>query len=79
MAADERMVQKPAPTVYLAELGDDGVELSARCWMPNTKYWTVRCGLMGNVKLAFDKEGIKIPYLQREVRLLKKPEPPSDS
>jgi small conductance mechanosensitive channel len=69
MAADPKIKEKPAPKVYLVNLGDNGVELSARCWVENPKYWAVRCGLLEKIKLRFDEEGIVIPFPQRDVHL----------
>jgi small conductance mechanosensitive channel len=69
MTADPKIKEKPAPKVYLVNLGDNGVELSARCWVENPKYWAVRCGLLEKIKLRFDQEGIVIPFPQREVHL----------
>jgi small conductance mechanosensitive channel len=69
MTADPKVQEKPVPKVYLVNLGDNGVELSARCWVENPKYWAVRCGLLERIKLRFDQEGIVIPFPQRDVHL----------
>jgi small conductance mechanosensitive channel len=78
MTDDERVLKKPAPAVSVIDLGDNGVELSARCWVNNLKYFTVWTGLMEKVKLAFDKEGITIAFPQRDVHLVNESEPPSN-
>jgi len=75
MTAEPKVAEKPAPKVYVVNLGDNGVELSARCWVENVKYWTVRCALLEKVKLRFDEEGIVIPFPQRDVHLDGKPDP----
>lgn len=69
MTADPKVRGKPAPKVYLVNLGDNGVELSARCWVENPKYWSVRCALLKKIKLRFDEEGMVIPFPQRDVHL----------
>ncbi len=69
MTADPKVKEKPAPKVYLVNLGDNGVELSARCWVENPKYWAVRCALLEKIKLRFDQEGIVIPFPQMDVHL----------
>ncbi len=69
MTAEPKVKEKPAPVVYVVNLGDNGVELSARGWVENTKFWTVRCALLEKVKLRFDEEGIVIPFPQRDVHL----------
>ncbi len=60
---------KAGTVVYVVNLGDNGVELSARCWVENLKYWAVRCALLEKIKLRFDQEGIVIPFPQRDVHL----------
>lgn len=69
VTGDERVQKKPAPSVYVVDIGADGVELSARCWVENLKYFKVRSDLMERVKLRFDKEGITFAYPQRDVHL----------
>jgi small conductance mechanosensitive channel len=69
LADDSRVLQKPAPSVYITNLGDNGVELSARAWVENRNYLKVRSDLLERVKLRFDREGITIPFPQRYVHL----------
>ena len=69
MTAEPKIQEKPAPKVYLVNLGDNGVEISARCWVENPKYWAVRCALLEKIKLRFDEEGLVIPFPQRDVHL----------
>jgi small conductance mechanosensitive channel len=64
---EPRITEKPAPVVYVTNLGDNGVELSARGWVENAKYWKARCELLETIKLRFDQEGITIPFPQRHV------------
>jgi small conductance mechanosensitive channel len=66
---DARILKKPAPMVYVVNIGADGVELSVRCWVENLKYFRVRSDLLEKVKLRFDREGITFPYPQRDVHL----------
>ncbi|MBN2124048.1 MAG: mechanosensitive ion channel family protein [Deltaproteobacteria bacterium] len=69
MESDPRVLKKPAPSVYVMELADNGVNLSARCWVENTKYLRVLSDVTEKVKLRFDEEGISIPYPQRDVHV----------
>jgi small conductance mechanosensitive channel len=69
METDPRVIKKPAPNVYVMELGDNGVNLSARCWVENAKYLRVRSDITEKMKLRFDEEGISIPFPQRQVHL----------
>ena len=72
MNADERILKDPAPTVGLVELGDNSVNIVVRPWVNAADYWGVYFDLNENMKLRFDKEGISIPYPQRDVHLHQK-------
>ncbi len=71
MAADERILDDPAPAVMVAELADSSVNLAVRPWVRSEHYWAVRADLLERVKLAFDEAGISIPYPQTDVHLHK--------
>jgi len=66
---DSMVLEKPSPNVYVTNLGDNGVELSARGWVENRNYLKARCDLLEKTKLRFDGEGITIPFPQRHVHL----------
>jgi len=38
-------------------------------WVNRSDYWTVRADLMDRIKLAFDDNGISIPYPQQDIHL----------
>lgn len=69
METDSRVIEKPVPTVYVMERGDNGITLSARCWVKNAKYLRVRSDITEKVKMRFDEEGITMPFPQRDVHL----------
>jgi small conductance mechanosensitive channel len=60
------------------ELGDDGVNLSARCWVENTKYLRVLSDVTEKVKLRFDEEKIRMAHPQRDIHLIREPDPVRD-
>jgi small conductance mechanosensitive channel len=68
-AADERIHEDPAPSVSLADLAESSVNLNVRPWVNTGDYWAVRSDLMERIKLAFDENGISIPYPQRDIHL----------
>jgi small conductance mechanosensitive channel len=71
MTADERVLEKPAPTVFVLKLGDYGVHLGGRCWVANLKYWKARCDMLELVKKRFDQEpGVNAAFPRQEVVLL---------
>lgn len=70
VAADPRCLPDPAPAIFVGELGDNSVNVFCRPWVATDDYWDVYWGLTGSVKEKFDKEGISIPFPQRDVHLV---------
>ncbi|MEX2523853.1 MAG: mechanosensitive ion channel domain-containing protein [Gammaproteobacteria bacterium] len=66
---DERILEDPEPTIAVSQLGDSSVNLIVRPWVKTDDYWAVLWDLTETIKLRFDKEGINIPYPQRDVHL----------
>jgi hypothetical protein len=50
-------------------LGDSAVVLTLRVWTNSPDLFNVRFDLIKNVKQAFDREGVTIPFPQRTVHL----------
>ena len=69
IAADERILKDPEPTVAVAELADNSVNFVVRPWVNSGDYWPVHFDFLESVKNRFDAEGISIPYPQRDVHL----------
>ena len=70
MALDEdRVLSDPAAQTFVASLDDSAVTLELRVWLNRPDYWDVRREFTQQVKLAFDKAGISIPYPQRDVHI----------
>ena len=67
MKKDERILDDPEPSIAMAELGDSSVNFNVRPWVKSGDYWPVRADLLENIKLAFDANGISIPYPQQDV------------
>lgn len=55
--------------VFVDELADSAVILGFRAWVSTEKYWEVKWDLNEKIKLAFDRDGIQIPYNQLDVHL----------
>jgi len=70
VAMSHDLVHKdPEVFVGLVELGDSSVNLASRLWTNTADYWTVYFFMMENVKKEFDKQGISIPFPQRDVHM----------
>ena len=67
MQQDERILSDPAPGIALGELADSSVNFNVRPWVKSADYWPVRADLLEKIKLAFDANGISIPYPQQDV------------
>ncbi len=59
----------PAPFVNIKEHGDSSIKILVRTWVKSPDYWDFYWSLMEDVKMAFDKNGITIPYTQMDVHL----------
>ncbi|MCK6605991.1 MAG: mechanosensitive ion channel [Ignavibacteriaceae bacterium] len=68
---NEMILTEPSPVIEVLQLADSSVNLAVRTWCQTANYWKVYYYMIENVKKAFDKEGITIPFPQREVRYLK--------
>lgn len=69
IAKDKRILLDPAPSVAVNELADSSVNFVVRPWSKKEDYWNVRFAMMEQIKLAFDKNGISIPYPQQDVHM----------
>jgi small conductance mechanosensitive channel len=72
LAEDGRILKDPTATVAVCELGDSSVNFVVRPWVKATDYWDVRFDTIRKVKLALDKNGITIPFPQRDIHMIGK-------
>ncbi len=71
LEADERVLGDPAVFTAVRAHGSSSIDIVCRAWCATGDYWGVFFDAMKNVKLAFDKEGISIPY-PHEVHISRK-------
>lgn len=57
------------PVVYVDALGASSVDLGIRVWVNADDYWQAKWRLTENIKYAFEKSGISIPYQQIDVQI----------
>lgn len=67
LAKDERVYQDPAPLVLVGDLGESSVDLKIRIWAHTDNLWPVYWDMLENIKVAFDENGITIPFPQRDI------------
>lgn len=66
---DARVLKDPAPQVAVANLGDSSVDFVVRPWVNADDYWTFKFDFIQAVKERLDKEGISIPFPQRDIHV----------
>jgi small conductance mechanosensitive channel len=69
LRSDERVLEDPAPTVAVSELGDSSVDFVVRPWCNTGDYWALRWDLTRRLKEKLEAAGCSIPYPQRDVHL----------
>ncbi|MDK2862714.1 MAG: hypothetical protein PWQ46_424 [Methanomicrobiaceae archaeon] len=60
-------LRNPSPSVFVDNLGDNGVNLKVYIWAPARNWWEVRTDLLWKIKKALEENGIEIPFPQRTV------------
>ena len=62
ISENDKILNEPEPTVYVGKHLDSGIEIVVMLWTTPDDYYKVYYFMQENVKLAFDKNGITIPY-----------------
>ncbi|MEC7702594.1 MAG: mechanosensitive ion channel domain-containing protein [Pseudomonadota bacterium] len=70
VSADERVLKDKDVVIAVSELADSSVNLVVRPWVKTEDYWPVYWDLTEQIKVTFDKEGISIPYPQRDLHVI---------
>ena len=69
LQADVRVLKDPAPNVALSELANSSVNFVVRPWVNSADYWDVKWDMNKKIKLAFDAQGISIPFPQMDIHM----------
>lgn len=72
------VLQDKDKVVTVDDLGDCAVVMAVKCHVKTEDYWTLRGQLLEDIKLCFDKEGIKIPFPQLDVHIEERVEQPNN-
>ncbi len=66
---DKRILKNPEAFIAVSELADSSVNFVVRVWGDADDYWGIHFDMIENVKKAFDKKGISIPFPQTDVHV----------
>lgn len=69
IAADKRLHKEPEPIIWVGDLAESSVDLWVKAWTDLDPFWDVRSDLIETIKQHFDREGITIPFPQRDMHL----------
>jgi len=72
--ADERVLKDPGADIIVAAHADSSINMRVRPCCKSEDYWPVYFATIEAVKLAFDREGITIPFPQRDVHFFPQPQ-----
>lgn len=69
VASHEKILADLEPNIRVHALGDSSDSFVVRPWARTEAYWDVYWDITREVKLRFDREGISIPFPQRDVHV----------
>lgn len=70
-AVNPLILAEPAPLVAVKGHGESAIIVACLIWCHSSDYWPVFYYMQEQVKLAFDKNGISIPYNQMDLHIVK--------
>lgn len=65
----ENIITDKGVDIVLSNHGESSIDFAVRVWTQTENYWKVFYSINENVKKAFDKAGIEIPYQQIDVHM----------
>ena len=71
IAADDRILKDPKPSVIVKALADSSVNLSVRMWCSNPDYWGVIGDMNERIYKTLPEKGIHFPFPQLDVHIVK--------
>lgn len=69
LSENPKILKDPAPMIGILSLQDSFVNVVVRPWVNTADYWDVYFDLQETIKKRFDREGIQIPYPQRDIHI----------
>ncbi len=67
IAAQEGVLPKPQPNVFVDNMGASEIVMMVHAWVRTSDYWTVLRSLTKRLKQRLDEEDMEIPYPQQDI------------
>jgi len=67
---DSRVIHELEPYINLSAFGESSVNIKVRALVKQEDYWTFFFEMNEKIKMRFEREGIEIPFPQREIRIV---------
>ncbi len=64
-----KVLKSPEPMIYVHTLNESSVDFIVRPWVRTEDYWDVYWEVTEEVKKQLDRNGISIPFPQRDVHV----------
>jgi len=71
--SEPRFLKTPPPQVMVQSLGESGINITMRTWVPSGDYWPLYWAYMKKVKEKVEEAGLSIALPKREIQLIEKP------
>ena len=72
ISAFPKVLEDPAPAVYVSEYQASSIEYLTRLWTASDDYWTVYYALMEDVRESFARHGVEMTYDHLNVHIVEK-------
>jgi small conductance mechanosensitive channel len=69
LAAEDRLLPEPAPTIGVLAMNDSSIDIVVRPWVNVPDYWNVYFALTEAIKKGLEAGGCTIPFPQRDVHI----------
>lgn len=67
-----KILKDPEPIVLVKDLAESSINLAVRPWSAIDDFFVMRSDVLEQIRNAFNKEGIEIPFPQRELHIIQK-------
>lgn len=71
---DPELLDREEIQIFVDQLGDSAVVLGLRAWVRTEEFWPTKWRMQEEIKLEFDRNGIRIPFPQMDVHVTEFPE-----